>query len=153
MESNTSEFKEEEKPTKRLELEYLSAFVGDWQTEGRYGSDVDNMHGTESYSFLENEFFLINKWTRSFGSHRHVGMVFLGYDTLKHKFISQSCDNLGYARTYEVFIRKDMIFLNGELERAKIHLSANKQELFIQWEINKKGAWSELCDLRGSRSH
>lgn len=142
----------EEKPTRKIEHDYLKAFTGEWKTEGRYGLEP-HMSGFETYQFLEAGYFLINHWSRSFGHRKHLGTGFIGYDTMLRKFVSHSCDNLGYARTYDVELEPRLIKMTGPKERAEIRVSEDGMELSIHWEINQNGKWSALCDLKGSRLH
>ncbi len=134
----------EQKPTHRGEMKYLSAFVGEWKVEG-------TMTGTETYAFLAEEFFLVYEWDRLYGEKKHKGIGFMGYDTGQEKFLAQFCDNLGYARTYDLIIMPFKFLLYGEHERAEISVSEDHQVLRVHWDVNKEGCWSTLCDLTGRK--
>ncbi len=134
----------EQVPIHRPEMDFLSSFVGEWKVSG-------TMNGNETYEFLKEEFFLIYKWDREYGEEKHNGIGFLGFDSEEEKFVARFCDNLGYARTYDLIIMSSKFLLYGEHERAEISLSDDKQEIYVHWVHNQTGKWTTLCELRGEK--
>ena len=135
----------------------LDAFVGRWIVEGTNGTGAPastgaEMQGTESYEWLEGEFYLINRWDRHFGQNRHTGISFIGYDSSLGEYFSQSFDNLGFAARYKVYVAEGALRFQGPEERAVLKLNADRSQIDILWEQSKDGLdWAELCHLIGHR--
>lgn len=153
METQKDNYHRREKtPFHSAEMEAIGIFVGEWELEGTYGLDRKKIRGKETYTFLEEEYFLINKFDRAMeDGKKHTGLGFIGFDTVQGRILSYSCDNLGYTRTYEVDIEPSAFALIGEHEKGRIELAHDGQILSIQWFILQNGKWQELCSLSGTK--
>lgn len=136
---------------------FLAAFVGSWEVEGHNAEAAPDapstpVRGTETYTWLEGEYFLEVRWNRRFGAHRHTGLCVIGFDSEAHRYVSRSFDNLGFAPRYDVTVEEGVLRYAGPRERGVVTLDADGQRWTQEWERSDDGrVWIPLCHLVGRR--
>lgn len=144
-------------PTKGPAHHYLEPFTGRWKVEGHNAAgapdaEAEKVSGTESFEWLEGEYFLVNRFDRGQGANRFNGLGWIGYDAMNGAYLSYSISNIGYFRIYQVQLKPGEICYLGSNERGVVRLSEDGQTITIKWEqINAAGRWLPLCDLTGHR--
>jgi hypothetical protein len=135
----------------------LGTFIGRWHVTGQNapstpGGAAATVSGEESYEWLPGSFFVMNRWDRLFSDgNEHVGTGFLG-SRGGAGFFSQSFDNLGYERRYEVTAEGRVWSFTGQFERARYEFSEDGDGFTARWELSRDGKdWQPLCDLRATR--
>lgn len=131
--------------------EFLNAFLGTWKVEGHNADSNDRVHGTEIYSWLEGNYFLINKWNRPSSEGPFSGLGWILYDAENEKYRSYSVSNNGYFRVYDIEVKNNIIQYHGEQERGTVEVSTDRNALRIHWEFKVGPEWKLLCQLDGQR--
>jgi hypothetical protein len=77
-------------PTPHPALAKLEFLVGEWRMQGRtvpgpMGPSVE-LQGTETFRWMEGNFFLIHSWEGRFGDGLDVGYEFFDYDPDKQQY-------------------------------------------------------------------
>ena len=138
-------------------LKELNIFTGEWNVEGRNADDAPfiagaKIQGTESYEWLEGNFFLVYKWSRHFGSSEHSGIGLIGYDKSAHGIVVNNYDNLGFMRRYNLSFEDNSWKFFGENERAILKFSDDRKSFAEKWEILRDASeWKLLCELKATR--
>ena len=85
-------------PTNGPAHKHLEPFAGEWKVEGHNatgapGVDGRWVSGTESYEWLDGEFFLVNRFDRGKGAGHFKGVGWIGYDAVNGAYLSYSISN------------------------------------------------------------
>jgi hypothetical protein len=135
----------------------LDVAIGTWKVEGRNddaapASPGQQVSGQESYEWMPGGFFLLCRWDRRIGSQRHTGMAVIGHDPDSRSYSSQSFDNLGYHRGYDMTVGDHSWTFSGKYERAHMTFAGDGRGFTVTWEISKDGErWLSLCKLQGTK--
>lgn len=139
--------------------EQLTPFIGRWKVKGKNAplapdAPSTEVTGEETYEWLPGGFFVLNRWDRRLGHDgRHIGTGILGVGPSEQAYTSDSFDNLGYHRHYELSVAGRVWTFRGEFERAVLTFGPSAADFHVQWELSKDGSsWQPLCELQGTKS-
>lgn len=158
--SKKREDSEELVPEKRgpgTEVALLAPIIGRWQVVGENAPTAPSapasaVEGEESYEWMDGDFFILGRWSRTFDNGHHSGVSVLGYEPERGAVMIHNFDNLGYARDYQVAIDGKVWTLTGAHERATYSFAADGESFDARWEIaSDRNGWQPLCTLRGRR--
>ncbi|RYG35331.1 MAG: DUF1579 domain-containing protein [Burkholderiales bacterium] len=163
MADSSTPISDAEAPPQRGSLhEALSVFLGDWRAEGSsYGSpdqDPDDPKGkpeawtsTHTAHWHTGEFFLIQDERAIVGGKAFDTLGYMGVDPATGRYFSQSIENHGFERRYEMSVNGNVWKMSGEHERATITFSQDGRTQDIKWEWKPSGVWLPLCDRTAHR--
>jgi Protein of unknown function (DUF1579) len=136
---------------RRSAPERLRACIGDWRASGKLDAGGE-MRCLESYSWLPGEFFVEYRFDRDVGDSKHAGVGLIGYDEARDEYFAFFVDNLGNARTYEVWVEGWTWTFIGKWERATIAFEPENNRMSAHWEHTSDGReWQLLCECAGPR--
>lgn len=157
MQNKTENKEQSGHKTPSPKLKELEVFVGNWDVNGKNLITAplapdEHIKGTESYEWMDGNFYLECRWNRDFGKYSHIGLGVIGYDEEKKTFVTYNFDNLGYTRMYMFNHDGDTWKMNGEHERAMYVFSNGGNTMVIDWEVRKEGEdWKPLCHLEQTK--
>ena len=136
------------------ELGRLGRLAGHWRVEGDAYTDP---HGAalhwksdERYEWLPGERFLVNRWDARVGERSFRGMAVMGHDSARGYFAA-FYDNAGNCPVYRVSVEDEVVYLDGERQRAMYKLAADGQSMQVHWDVRQAGGWQPLCNLVAKR--
>lgn len=110
-------------PTPDPALRQFDRFIGTWEMKGRtVGSEVDDVVGTASYSWLPGGFFLEQKTKIRFTTFEVEGVEIIGYDPETGTFPSTVYPSLfGTPLPYRWMLDGENVTIKAEALHATFH--------------------------------
>ncbi|RBQ02294.1 hypothetical protein [Pedobacter miscanthi] len=129
-------------------LDLLNSYIGKWKTEGLTKSG-EIISGTDTYEWVEGNFFLTHKVDVSFGDKKIQALEITHYDDMEDVFRSQSFDNNGCISISTLKIYEDIILIFADTERFKGNFKGNIIEGL--WEQFDGKNWVPWMDIKLTR--
>lgn len=143
----------------QLALEKLIPFVGSWNGSGVFLEGAGESAGaqlvvSDTYEWLEGNFFLVDSNVLDYGSGKLKAHRIFGYNETTKMYTINAFDNTGYAREYTG--KKDDTAENswhftGEYERVTFSFGEDGNQLNTYWEIMIDGKWVPLCKTQETK--
>jgi Protein of unknown function (DUF1579) len=110
-------------PVPDLALRQFDRFIGTWEMKGRtLDSDVDNVTGTATYSWLPGGFFVEQRTKINFTGYEVEGVEIIGYDPATGTFPSTVYPSMiGTPLPYRWEFDGDKVTIKAEALHATFH--------------------------------
>ena len=131
----------------------LHKLVGKWKTTGSVhqpdGSSSISIEGTDTYSWLPGEYFLLHTADVKMGEERNQTHEVIGYEPGKDCFFTHYFDSKGESGTMIIMVREPLWVIQGKTLRFTGGFLDQDQTFSGVWEQLKDGeGWIHFMEIK-----